>query len=376
MKKILFIKLLNDSLSFFLITTISLSVIIWVFQAVNYFDIIIEDGRSYWIYVKFTLLNFPKILTKVIPFSLFISFLYVISNYEITNQLMIFWNFGVNKIKIINFFFLASFVIVAAQLIMTIYIVPKTQEISRSLLKESKINYFENFIKPKKFNDTVRNLTIYSDQKDKSGKLKNIYIKKVNDINSFQITYAKEGIFEKTQTGEMIVLEKGETVNVNNDKITIFKFSKSNFILKDLDPGTIKATKTQENTTMELIRCVRKFQNINLEKEKNIFNNCKEENLNEIYKELYKRFIIPFYSQVLILISLLLIIFNKENQSYFKYRIIIFLLGFITIILSESILRYSQNTLNQNLKIIMIPFIMTFFLYLFYYYKFILKSYK
>ena len=44
---------------------ISTSLVIWVFQAVNFLDIIIEDGRGYIIYLKYSLLNFPKILSKI-----------------------------------------------------------------------------------------------------------------------------------------------------------------------------------------------------------------------------------------------------------------------------------------------------------------------
>ena len=47
MKKILFRKLLLDYMSFFLIALLSSSIIIWVFQAVNFLDIMIEDGRDY-----------------------------------------------------------------------------------------------------------------------------------------------------------------------------------------------------------------------------------------------------------------------------------------------------------------------------------------
>ena len=52
MKKILFRKLLIDYLSFFFVALLSVSIIIWVFQAVNFLDIMIEDGRDYLIYIK------------------------------------------------------------------------------------------------------------------------------------------------------------------------------------------------------------------------------------------------------------------------------------------------------------------------------------
>ena len=105
MKKILYRKFLLDCLLFFLISIISTGVIIWVFQAVNYLDIIIEDGRTYSIYLYYSLLNFPKIISKILPFAFFFSFSYVIAKYELNNELLIYWNFGINKISFINFFF-------------------------------------------------------------------------------------------------------------------------------------------------------------------------------------------------------------------------------------------------------------------------------
>ena len=106
MKKILFRKLLSDCLIFFIISLISASIIIWVFQAVNFLDIIIEDGQNYSVYISYTLLNLPKIISKILPFAFFFSFTYTFVRYELNNELVIFWNIGINKIKLINFFLL------------------------------------------------------------------------------------------------------------------------------------------------------------------------------------------------------------------------------------------------------------------------------
>ena len=132
MKKILFRKLLLDYMSFFLIALISASVIIWVFQAVNFLDIMIEDGRDYMVYINYTLLNFPKILSKLFPFAIFFSLFYVTLRYENNNELMIFWSFGINKIQIINFIFKISLFLMLIQIALTSIIVPKSQDLARS----------------------------------------------------------------------------------------------------------------------------------------------------------------------------------------------------------------------------------------------------
>src|SRR6056300_389512 len=177
MNKLIFKKILFDYLIFFTIALVSASVIVWVFQAVNYLDIMVEDGRSYFTYVNYSLLNFPKIFSKLFPFVLFFSFFYVLIKYENNNELLIFWNFGINKIKLIYFFFYFSFVLVIIQLLLTTFIVPNSLKYSREIMKNSNVDLFDGFIKPKKFNDTIKGLTIYAEDKNENGDLSNIYIK-------------------------------------------------------------------------------------------------------------------------------------------------------------------------------------------------------
>ena len=364
MKKILFRKLLSDCLVFFLITLFSSGVIIWVFQAVNFLDIIVEDGRNYLVYLNFSLLNFPKVISKLVPFVLFFSFLYVIGKYELKNELIIFWNFGVNKIDLVNFFIKFSFFIMVFQIFLTAIIVPKSQDLARSFLRDSSIDYLENFIKPKMFNDAVKNLTIYSNSKDELGNLKEIYLKKGSGEN-FQITFAKEGRFKQIGNNQYLELNFGETISVINDKITNFKFKKTDFNLSNFEDNTTTYKKTQEVGTLDLIKCYHNLMNLNIFKIDENFKveNCKKENMSNILKELYKRIIIPFYIPVLILISLLLLLRSKENINYPRFRFFIFLIGFSTIILSELTIRFINEDFMKNTKFFIIPIILIISIY-------------
>tara|TARA_B100001287_G_scaffold259342_1_gene246459 strand:+ start:60 stop:1190 length:1131 start_codon:yes stop_codon:yes gene_type:complete len=371
MKKILFKKLLSDCLIFFLISLFSTSIIIWVFQAVNFLDIIVEDGRDYLVYLNYSLLNFPKILTKLIPFVLFFSFLYVIAKYELKNELIIFWNFGINKIEFVNFFIKFSIFVMIIQIFLTATIVPKTQDLARSFLRNSSINFFENFVKPKVFNDAVRGLTIYSNSKDKDGNLKELYIKKGTG-DDFQITYAKKGNFKQNGDSQFLELYSGETISVFQDKITSFKFSKTDFNLSNLEDNTTTYKKTQEVATLDLIKCYHNLMNLNfLKVDKNFtVENCRNDNINNIIKELYKRIIIPIYIPVLILISLLLIIKSKESTNYARYRFLIFLVGLLAIIISEMTIRFINVDILSNIKFFMMPVIFLMSLYSLYFIKF------
>ena len=381
MEKILFKKILYDCLSFFLISLVSASIVVWVFQAVNYLDIMIEDGRSYLVYANYSLLNLPKIISKILPFALFFGLFFVLTKYELNNELIIFWTFGVNKFKLINFFIKISFLLVVLQILLAAFLVPKSLEFSRSLIKNSSIDFFEGFIKPKKFNDKIKKLTIYAEDKDQNGNLINIYLKKEIDQNSYQITYSKTGKFIGEEDNKILKLYNGETINYVNEKISKFNFQSSDFSLANLDADIIPVNKTQETSTKILISCLNKLLNLDFNFFKDIDfkhgHNCRYENLDNIYKELYKRFIIPFYIPTLILISLLLIIKSKENINYLKYRIVIFIIGINAIIFSEITLKFIQDIFLKNILIILLPLILFILLYLFFIQKLKLKfNYK
>jgi len=365
MKKIIFRKLLQDCLIFFFLALFGISTIIWVFQAVNYLDIMIEDGRNYNVYFDYTLLNFPKIISRILPFALFFSFSYTFIKYEANNELIIFWNHGVSKISVVNFFFWISILIMLVQIVLLSIVVPKTQELARSKLRASDIDYFEGLIKPKKFNDAIKGLTIFAGDKDDNEEFKNIYIKKNDKKKGFQITFAKKGVFELKGNKRVLVLYDGQTLTQNGEKITNFNFSRSDYGLTNIDSHLVMHKKIQEQSTESLIKCIQNIWGI---AKYNIIN-CSKNNPRNIYKELFKRLISPFYLPVLILISLLLILTSKENLKYSKNKFLIFFLGFGIIILSESSLGYIANNLIKNFSLVILPIILTLIIYLIFIYK-------
>ena len=362
MKKMLFRKLFIDYMSFFLIALFSSSIVIWVFQSVNYLDIMIEDGRDYTVYLSYSFLNFPKIINKLFPFALFFSLFHLMLKYESSNELMIFWNFGVNKMELINFIFKSSLILMLIQITLSSFVVPLSQNLARSFLKNSTVSFFGNFIKPRIFNDTIKNVTIYAEKKDTYGNLFNLYLKKKMNNNDFQITYAKKGVFKEFNDIPVLVLYDGETITGRDNEITNFSFSKSDFPLNNLDSNTTTYTKTQEISSVNLLKCVKYLYSKKNNLAKDIAN-CSKKNLVNIFKELYKRIIIPFYIPLLMLVPFLLVLSSKENLGYSKLKIVTFFTGLIIIIFSETTIRLISEITLKNLIISLMPFLLLSTLY-------------
>ena len=362
MKKLIFKKLLFDITVFFLISSVTLGLIVWVIQAVNYMDFITEDGHSLGIYFKYTLLSLPKILSRILPFILFISVFYNLIKLENNNELLVYWTYGISKLKFINILFIFSLLFLIIQIFLNIYVVPISLDKGRDYIKKSDLDFFPSLIKEKKFIDTVSDLTIFVDKINSKGELVNIFLKDQIKDKESQIIHAKKGILQKQNGKNFLVLIDGEFINNLEGKVTNFSFKKTNFDLSKYSTKTTTYRKIQEVDIMVLINCLKNlYLKTNYAEVEDFV--CNNESLKNIKQETLKRIFKPFYIPVICLIASLLIFASKDSYAYSRVKIILFLLGIIALIASEISVRYSGLDNTKSLIFIGIPLMMIFIIY-------------
>ena len=369
MKKIIYRNLATDCVKFFLLTIFTISIIIWVLQAVNYLDFVIEDGHGFFVYFNFTLLSFPKILSRIYPFAVFLSFSYILLKYEEKNELIIFWNFGIKKNHFINFFIKFSIFFVILSLLLNALIVPTAQDKARSFIRSSDLDFFESALKPKTFVDIVQNLTIYYEKKNENGELENLFLNDKSSPNESQTTIAKTGIFEMRGNKKILVLYDGKTINNVNRKTSEFNFSKTDFNISNFSTHTVTHQKIQETSTKELALCLFILNNLKKDIDNKIrlgLSNCQFSTIVDVYKEIYSRLIKPIYIIFLVAISLLLILKSKSDPTFKTQKFRIYSLGFLSIIFIESSSKFVSADLIQNLFLSVLPFVLILMIYFYF----------
>ena len=113
---------------------------------------------------------------------------------------------------------------------------------------------------------------------------------------------------------------------------------------------------------------MKSFYNIK-EKINSKIENCSKTNLNNIFQELYKRFVIPFYIPLLALLPFLLTLLSKEDLNYPRVKVITFFLGIFFIILSETTIKMISEIILNNLVISAMPFLFLLIFYIIYFNK-------
>ena len=359
MEKIIFKSFLREISFFFILSSISIALIIWIIQAVNYLDFVSEDGHNFKVYFLYTILILPKIFSRVLPFMFFISIFYILIKYEEKNQLLIFWSNGINKKKFLNNLIKYSLFFFLIQVFLTALVVPETQNKARSYIRSSNIDFFPSLIKEKKFIDTVEDLTIFTNSKDVDGTLRNIILKDNSKNPGSQIIVAKKGNIIQSNNNKFLVLNNGKIINISaRGRTTIFDFKKTEFDLNKFTTKTTTFPKVQEQSTLKLFNCAQSLLNKNIKflYSKNMI--CEKSYLKNIKQELLKRICLPLYLPLLALIACFLILKSKNNHEYSNFKFKLFIIGIIFLIISEVSIRYAGLSDKNNLIFIITPIIL------------------
>ena len=350
----------QEFLSLLTLIILSLACVVWAVQAVNFLDLVTEGGHSFRLYFSYTILSLPKIIARLLPFSFLIALILTILKFEKDNELIILWTSGLNKIKIVNLVLLISILVTLFQLIMSSTISPRALYMSRGIIKNSDLSFFPSLVKEKKFNDTVKGLTIFVESKKKNN-LENIFLRDDSDGGESSTIIAKRGYVIKKAGYDFLILfdgivqkEKVKSDEFKENKINTINFTKTEINLSRYAARTITHPKIQERTSLALFACLIKFTtsivssfNLNDWASENCYYWTDEadmkKNANEYLNELNRRFILPFYIPLIGLISCFLLSSKKENKNSLL-RLFCFVTGILIIIFAEISLRSANNS--------------------------------
>ena len=371
MKKTIYKSFTKEFFKFFLLALFSLTLIVWIMQAVNYLDFVAEDGHGFRVYFIYTILSLPKILSRLMMFVFFVSLFYSLYKMEEKNELIIYWINGIKKITVKRFIISVSLVFLLFQLIFNIFITPKSQDAARSFLRHSDIDFFPSLIKEKKFIDIVSDLTIFVEEKKEDGSYKNIFLKEYNGKSKYQIIFAKNGKISTKNNNVVLELENGKIIDRVQDEEKIISFDTTIFNLSKFQTKTITSQKIQEVNTIFLFKCIK---NLRQNKNINYLNvtradhqlKCNDQITKTYYEEIFKRVVYPFYIPVLAVIATLVILDAKNSYNYNLRRLYLFLLGFSVLVFGEISVKYTSANIQTNLSFVLVPVILFIIVNLFF----------
>ena len=357
----------NEILKNFIIILLTFTAIAWVVRAVNFLDLMVEDGYGSAIYFKYSVLNITTIISRFIPLAFLLSLTISVIKFERQKELLILWTTGLTKIKLVNIFLLIAFFITIFQLILSLLINPFLLNKSRSLLSQSTSLEVNTILRSADFSDTFKDITFYIDNKNNNNELENIFIK--DEIGNLSTIINESGNKSNTTiiakkgflANEKLILFNGviQSLNEKNEIKNVF-FEKTELGLNNATTRTIKQPKIQETSSLLSFECIfsKKFDSS--------INNCSGEDYKtNVVETLSRRLGSPLYIPLISIITSFLLIYKKEKTYSFLRKYMLFILSFVMLILAEILLKYTGLSSLMTLLYLMLPITLTFMLYLY-----------
>ena len=206
-----------------------------------------------------------------------------------------------SKINFLNNIILFSLSLILISLFLSFFVVPFTQDKARSYIRSSNLDFFPSLIKPKRFIDTVENLTVFLDKKENQ-KIEKIILKDTSNSQNIQIIISKNGEIINNNGKKYLILNDGKIINTNLEKkSTIFDFKQTNFDLGKYQTKTTTKAKIQEVNSFNIFNCLKGINKYTSDdytltsypEFKNF--DCKLDIKKELSQEFYKRTYLPIY---------------------------------------------------------------------------------
>lgn len=358
--------LTKDVLKNFFTILLTFTLIAWTVRAVNFLDLMIEDGFSLNIYIKYSLLNISTIASRFIPLSFLLALIISILKFEKQQEFLILWVSGLNKIRIANIFFLIGFLVAVFQATLTIIINPLLLNKSRALLRETESKQINSMLKSNDFSDSFKSVTFYIEEKNEKNELINIFIQdsggslktmlsEIGNSNNSTIV-ARKGIIKNRK----LILFEGMIQTVNNKKeIKNINFERTELNVDNFVSRTITLTKIQETSSLDIINCV-------LNRKIEYLNDCayKKDNIQVPLENISKRFASPLYVPLVSIIISFLLIYKKEKKFSFLTKYFLFVFVFIILILGEILGKYAGFSIANALTYLFAPVVLSIIFYL------------
>ena len=340
------------------IIVLALSLIALTVRAVNFLELIVDNGYPLITYFKYSFLNLFGIVAKFIPLAFFISLIIFIVKHNDDSEFIILWTSGVKKIQLVNLVLLSSISILIFYLFLSIILTPYALNKSRTLLSKDQLNSFLPTIRSQQFSDSFKGFTFIVDKKV-NNEIENIFLhdtgknlsrfsSNVSNVSSTTII-AEKGIVNNRN----LFLINGQIISTKIDNVEVVNFEQLDINLGSLSSSTIKIPKLQETSTLQLLSCF--FDDL---KDARI---CKKDTLEEIIPNLIRRIILPFYIPVVALLCSFLLI---KNNIFFIDKFLVFTISFLLLVFTELFIRYTGVNYFLRTFYILTPFVSILIFYL------------
>lgn len=245
----------RQTLVTFLAVTLGLTVMVWLTQTVRLLDLIVNRGLPFDTALYFLTLLLPKLLSMMVPITLFITLLFVYTRLSTDSELVVLVASGRSPAQLALPGILIALLALGLAYWSALQLQPAAARAFGDLAYRIRNDYSQALLQQGVFSEVLPRLTFYARERDPEGHLRGVLLYDQRGHTHTRIYTAARGFIAGSETGPRLVLEDGtlqESAD-ESDEISILYFDRTVVQLSDVAENRRMLLRNEELGLDELL---------------------------------------------------------------------------------------------------------------------------
>ncbi|HTV29285.1 MAG TPA: LPS export ABC transporter permease LptF [Xanthobacteraceae bacterium] len=230
----------------FVITLVTLTVVIWFTQAMREFDLITSERQTVFVFIGITGMIVPLLVMIIAPIALMVSAGHVLNRLGTDSEIIVMNAAGISPGRLLRPYLAAAVLVSILVGTIAAYVSPRSLRELRDWSARVRADILTNIVQPGRFTSVSGNLTFHIADRRPNGLLVGIFVDDRRDPNE-QATYlAEQGEIVKNDKGSFLILDHGniQRLEAGHRDPRIISFDRYAFDLSKFTGGPQNVTYT------------------------------------------------------------------------------------------------------------------------------------
>jgi lipopolysaccharide export system permease protein len=199
----------RTTLGAFLLVLVSLTLFIWITQALREIDLMTNQGQTILVFIAMTGLLIPVLVVIIAPVALMIAVTYTLYRLNADSEIVVVNAAGISPLRLFVPFISVALLVSLAVAAISAYVSPLSLRELRNWAAKIRADLVSTIIQPGRFSTIERGLTFHIRERRANGQLLGIFIDDRRDPKERATFIAERGALLENEGGTFLVLDKG-----------------------------------------------------------------------------------------------------------------------------------------------------------------------
>ena len=302
--------------------------IYWINKAIALFDNLISDGQTFLVFLEFSILTIPPIIPIVAPLAAFAAAIFVTNRLKNDSELTIMQATGFSPLRLSRSIFLFGLVVTIILLIISHYVIPKSNNILLKRQNEVASSLNAKLLKVGSFIHPQNGVTFYIGGISTSGVIEDVFVLDERNKDREIIVTSKSGYLITNNNNPILVLKDGivQNYDLKSTNLSTIHFQDLSY---DLTSWSVK--ERMSNSKLLLT-----YSSFDLFKDPELVSILTDSSPISVLEELHSRILTPLLALIAALIGFSALMIGDYSRFGASKQISVGIVILILIKLSES----------------------------------------